>query len=360
MENDNTEPDNAEPRTGDPAAFHHYTSIANADLAAARADLAGVQGGFVVQEKIDGANIQVLLTPGCAPVVGRRNAFLREGEAFYGLWDTLREPPVQAALAALQAHVDAAGAPLRIFGEYFGPGVQRRINYGPVRRILFFDADVGGTRVAAKDFEALLAQLGLSEWAVPKLARMDSLEDALAYDTQHASRLSPPDAPAADTLCEGVVIKPWAVVARDDFGHPVYLKKRNEAFLEAVRAPARRPQDHTVTALREDFKRYLTRNRALSVLSKEGEPAAGDNKAIARLCRALLADARKDYTTDNAQAVASLSKEQAMHVFGKHNVWATMQSALGGQSASATLEPCMTEPAAEDVADGHASQEVVA
>lgn len=323
--------------------FHHYTSI-DGTTSAARAVLQPVNG-FVIQEKVDGSNIQIAFMAQQPPRVGRRNAFLLKDEQFYGIWDTMAQPHVQALLACVQAHVDATGARVTLFGEYFGPGVQRRIDYGPERRILFFDADRTASgdsplepqRLSPKEFEEFMCSLGLTDWLVPKLARMETLADALDYDCNHASRLSPPEADSAKNVCEGVVIKPWDSVVKDKYGHVVYMKKKNSAFQEVERSKGATTVDPQVESLRADFQRYLNVNRVLSVLSKEGRPAqnaenAFSNKDIGRLCKLMLQDAREDYTKDNSDALAALTKQQRSQLFGKHHVWNIVQKAIEQQA----------------------------
>ena len=138
---------------------------------------------WIATEKVHGANL-VVATDGREVRVGKRKAWLRDDDAFFG-WQLLRPALAHAAVALWRA----LGAPrvLRLHGELYGgayphpdvapmPGntpVQTGIWYSPdVRFSLFdvqFDAGEGATFMAHHALETLAAEHGLE--AVPVLGR---------------------------------------------------------------------------------------------------------------------------------------------------------------------------------------------
>ena len=78
---------------------------------------------YIIQEKIDGSNLQLFFEPCRKMRVGKRSAFLKEDENFYDYQQTLNNYD----FSEIQKFVELTGHTVRLFGELFGPGIQKRV-----------------------------------------------------------------------------------------------------------------------------------------------------------------------------------------------------------------------------------------
>jgi hypothetical protein len=203
---------------------------------------ASAAGPWIATEKVHGAQL-VLAYDGAALRVGKRKAWLRDDEAFFG-WQLLRPVLERTARAALAR----GGASVRLYGELYGghyPGVaavpgaspvQTGIWYCPDIRFALFDVltDDGPVWLYA-DVAAVAAEGGAD--VVPLLARgTRSAVDAVPV--RFASRVPARHGlPALDgNLAEGVVLRPDARLALSS--RPI-LKRKIPEFDEGRFGEAR-------------------------------------------------------------------------------------------------------------------------
>jgi Rnl2 family RNA ligase len=180
-----------------------------------------VRGDWVATEKIHGGQL-VLGFDGRVLHVGKRKAWLRTGEPFFG-WQLLRDRFIRAAGTAL----GRGGAAVRIFGELYGgsyphpdvplaPGmapVQTGVWYSPTVRYALFDvlrhdhADDPGVFLPYREVAAIAADAGLD--VVPLLARgsRTAVETVPVRFPTRVPRLL--GLPKLDgNLAEGIVLRP--------------------------------------------------------------------------------------------------------------------------------------------------------
>jgi hypothetical protein len=325
-------------RYADIASCRQHAFFANFEVAADQK--------FVIQEKVDGANIQLGFAPDCPYFVGRRNGALKMGERFFDLWTTLGR--CKPWLDVIQQFVDegacsaseidqhrvlgawfelpSPGQPeglepsvrqewvqdppclLRLYGELCGPGVNGRVKYGAEQRIVLFDAKLRGKMLSPQQFVVLMARLGIPQGGhpdstqsegpivlVPVLGSAMGLDEALKFDCGVDSKILG----QAGNTCEGGVIKPWDTVMYNARGQRLYCKNVNPSFQETTPFFAGR-SDRSLEAAPQSGASYLTRNRALSVISKEGTPK--NVSLLAKHVKALLEDAQKAYREDHPAA----------------------------------------------------------
>lgn len=251
---------------------------------------------FVMQEKIHGANFRLLFSPSAPVVIGSRNQNLTElGKDHFGLRKVLERHAVD--LDKLQRLADEGGRPFTIYGELFGPGIQKEIDYGPDKRIRFFDIWFDGDEapLPAIKFREAMERFGLGAIAVENIAVLEGLDAALAYDVKFVSAYNP----AMQGLCEGVVIKPADTQFVLEEGL-FYLKKKNEQYLE-TRAPEQKPAPakpaDELVALHESFLRFITPQRVASVFSKAGR--IGSKADIGKYVKLVSEDAVKDFAKEH-------------------------------------------------------------
>ncbi|WP_030925668.1 RNA ligase family protein [Streptosporangium amethystogenes] len=186
-----------------------------------RSGRAVVGGPWVATEKVHGAQM-VIAHDGRNTLVGKRKAWLRDDEPFFG-WRLLRGHLEKAAKAALAR----GGAAVRVYGELYGghyphpdvspmPGitpVQTGVWYSPEIRFALFDVlhhrDPGdpGVFLPYADVASIAADAELD--VVPILGRGTRSElDALPvrFPSRVPQALGLPS--IQDNLAEGIVLRP--------------------------------------------------------------------------------------------------------------------------------------------------------
>jgi len=238
---------------------------------------------YIVTEKVDGANIQILFNKDGSYKVGSRNKWLNDGERFFDIWGAIdRGKPMIDYFISCATKV----GPLTIYCELCGPSINRRVNYGPEQHLILLDVIFSGLSAN------LSSNLQLVHWLPPLIGMYNNLEDAINVNCEFDSRiLNIPNNPA-----EGVVIKryfptnPWAPCW--DFR----LKKINPLFAK-VKSTPKNLTPVQKTELQEKFVTYITENRMLSVFSKEGP--IEDVRNLTKYIGLIMDDAKVDFMRDN-------------------------------------------------------------
>lgn len=245
---------------------------------------------FVLEEKLDGANIQIYAVKGADDVqVGKRSSFVGKDENFFGLWELI-EGPYRPFANELMHLVNKSQnySTLRVFGEIFGPGIQKRINYS-----------VDGPQIAV--FDVLIddrlwvppQQLhSLSGWPlVPIIDRVQGINEALEYNREFKSLLSDED------NAEGFVMKPWKqhfVWGTSRF----VMKGKSEQFAEKMKVKVKERKELPSNVLKAftDFRGYATDNRLDNVIGNNG-PLESPSQ-IGEYIKLMIADMKKDFIAD--------------------------------------------------------------
>ena len=245
----------------------------------------------VCTEKIDGTNARFGLVGGEFQVAGR-NIIFRDGNDPFGFASWVRGNDIEARVRA--AHSDAED--VTYFGEWFGPRIQKGIDYGTERRFAGFDVHHRGTYLDVADATEAFGRIGFAVAPVvyrgPLMAwgtfNLDALRaQVTAIGTQRDGN-----------LWEGVVIRPTGTL-RDRYGNLLIAKLKNPAF-EEKRAP-REPRDNPAGLAPEDaaaIGAYCTEERLRHVLTALRE--AGEDVTTARatgaVIRAMVADVLREAT----------------------------------------------------------------
>jgi len=270
-----------------------------------------VNSKFVITEKIHGANTQLIFTPGESEYsIGSRNQLTDKG--FYNVGEVLDNMD----LSFLQELADNSNYIIRVFGETFGPGIQKGVNYGGQKRLLFFDIMIGSCLCTYKQFFEYFE--GHQELIVPVVGYCDNLVDALAFDTNFNSKLND----IKDNECEGIVIKPFDRIFISNVGSLFYVKKKNEKFKEKTKRKTKpKPEwSDTVNNLRNTFLAYVNKERLESVFSKFGR--IEDRKDIGKYIGYFMKDAtdtfKKEEDFDKIIEENDLTKEEIKYIMSVH------------------------------------------
>jgi len=273
---------------------------------------------FVVVEKVHGNNLSISFSPHEPWQYGKRTAFLKGDEKFYGAQDVAQQyvETFEDIQGWLDAHYSVSA--VRLFGELYGPGVQKGVNYDTEKRIGFYDMMVNEellTPVAFRNCNFI----GLQRNALPIVATVTGLQVALDFNVEFDSLLNPIEG----NVCEGVVIAPFDKVYYDSLGRRFCLKKKNEKFAEKIKAPKpKQPADPVIARLNLEFRSYITDNRLQSIFSQCGK--IEEPSQIGEYIRLVLGDAEEDFLKDFGEEVAVLSQGNQRKVFNVGSMIALM------------------------------------
>lgn len=269
---------------------------------------------YVVTEKIHGSNFQWFVSPDQTIHAGSRNNWLDISGRFQGVSIEELYFSHEDLLLDLQDWVDETEKSIRLFGELFGQGIQKGVDYGKEKRLLYFGMMIDDE---LQNFDTLEAFIGRDK-IVPVVGIARSLQEALNFDTDFDSILSD----KGDNICEGVVIQPVSVYF-DYNGSPFILKKKNEKFGEKQKAPKEIVVDTDVQRLNLEFRSYINDSRLQSVFSKEGEIQSPQE--IGKYIRLILEDAKGDFLKDFGDEFDQMDKGQQRNVL---NVGSTVANML--------------------------------
>jgi Rnl2 family RNA ligase len=265
---------------------------------------------YEITEKIHGSNLNITFMPNEPWRYGKRTSYLAEDAKFFGYQEVAAQEQYQQVFRTIQQWMDdgKTGSPFRLFGELFGPGINKGIDYGPEKQIRFYDIMEAGQLSPPCEFRIIAFKGGFQHLLVPRVGLVRGLQAALDFDTEFPTLINPKEG----NLCEGVVIKPYDGVYYDKRGKWFCLKKKNEKFMEKAKSPKpSRSEDPELTRLNLAFREYLTDARLQSVFSKEGE--IEEPPQIGGYIRLVLADAKEDFIKDHD--ISHLGKKEQRQVF---------------------------------------------
>ena len=243
---------------------------------------------FVLEEKIDGANIQLYCEPGGKVQIGKRSSFITPDEPFYQLWEILKHSSYDHIMAWVREQADYYNSPVRLYGELYGPGVQKRINYDMEEQsLIFFDMVVGEHFFPPVNLHQMYDHVPL----VPIHHVIKGLDNALAVSAEVQSKLS-------DDQAEGFVIKPYDKVYNNNLGSRFLLKSKSDKFNEKMKVEPKEKKALAPEILKayNEFASYLTDNRIDNVIGNHGPFI--ETKQIGDYIRYVLDDMKKDFQAD--------------------------------------------------------------
>lgn len=190
-----------------------------------------------------------------------------------------------------------------VYGELFGKGIQKEVDYGE-KDFAAFDVVIGGT-VVEKDVAQVIAyECGLR--FVPIL-KIGTFSECMKLSNTFKSLLSRIDH-EGDNFAEGLVIEPLQPKWFDN-GNRIYFKDKTEAFSEKKRVI----KEKKVFELSEDESNllneilvYSTEQRVSNVLSKIG---AITNKDFGKVLGLTVQDILEDFTKDTGKEPKSIVGE---------------------------------------------------
>lgn len=240
------------------------------------------KGHWWVSEKLDGANFSIWVNAQETKFASR-NQWVDSN--FYGAEKIILD--VANKVGALLKTLNVGE--VVIYGELYGEGIQKRINYGS-KKFAAFDIVADGEPLPFYEMECLCDTCGID--MVPVIGIRFTLDEALEQQEVFKSYLSPTQDEA-----EGISIAP-IVPTWSGNGSRVWLKKKSPRFSE--KSVSKHPKP--VTQLGDSdlevlngLLEYVNDNRVLSAISKHGTVTSKDfGKILGMVMQDIFDDAASD------------------------------------------------------------------
>lgn len=269
---------------------------------------------WVATEKIDGANCSIIVDrEGNVSFAGRNHVIDDTYDVYYFSKMIERDEKLAELVAYITKLVnDHQFESINVYGEYYGRGIQDRIDYGDKKYVRIYACLINETHWCGYDeFDKLFAGLDQS-FKAPMLGRFETFEQAVKFANAYGvsenkvSKLAP-------QCGEGVVI--YSATSHEDV--LVAYKHKCDEFKELKKLPIVKQMKIAacshLDALHIEFMQYVTENRVYSVISKLGVPT--DKKQYGDYVRALVEDAIEDFMVDHPGALDGLDKNDVKKVF---------------------------------------------
>jgi len=292
---------------------------------------------YLITEKIDGANFQIIITKDNVEYASR-NEIIPDDNDFYEYkrvmegWkediEKIQDFIKQSELPTKDENGNVVDTEvvtqINLYGELYGKGIMKRINYGNDKYFRIFHMAINGEMMPQPTTIGFLWQMGINVATrfVPILGWAIGLEEALSKPHEFNSMLTPPEMAEGITdgeiinVCEGIVIIPAdEVVIFDE--KTFILKKKNDKFREKDKSRLKKQIkviSPELASAQNLFLQYINENRLQSVYSKLGIIA--DVKDIGKYIKATIEDAREDFLKDNKQVLVELEDKDKRKVFG--------------------------------------------
>jgi Rnl2 family RNA ligase len=279
---------------------------------------------WAVQEKIHGANCSILFLPNAEPKYFSRNQDITNA-GFYSADEVFKE--TISNLNNIQSHVNRTNRNIRLYGELFGAGIQKGVDYGPNKRILFYSLMQNDFHRTLRDMVSFMIMMQAEEYLSDTIKIYPNLEEALQSNHEFDSTLNDKE----DNVCEGIVIKPWDDVFETSEGSLFTIKKKNNKFREKEgQRTKREPTTYSeeVQDWHENYLAYIHAERLQSVFSKEGPIT--DMKDIGNFIPLIIKDAKETFLNEEDFEKETFTKEEIQYIFNcNKEVVTLLKEALG-------------------------------
>ena len=287
--------------------FKKYSDIDNAREGYTTAILAQTDpvSYWVAHEKIHGTNFSIWITENEIKYA-KRSGFITEGDNFYGYKNVMQI--LAPSFATIQDFIKSKATSkipidtITIFGELFGDGIQKGVQYPLGKHFFAFDTMIDG-KYCSHEFHTWLCTA--SDIPLVPFIQAGSLLTLLELQPEYLTALNP----IADNYAEGIVIKPVVPLYLLN-GSRVIIKLKNAKFSER-KSKSAIPRVLTLSdvahQLVEELATYITDNRMYNVISHIGEVTAKDFGKVQGL---LIQDCVKEYINEGNPDPVTQHKEE--------------------------------------------------
>lgn len=268
---------------------------------------------YLITSKIDGSNFSIIITKDEIKYASR-NRVLEENDSFYNYKSVAER--YKRDINLFQKHLIKFGLDkIQITCELFGKSIFNRVEYFPEARLRILSVAINDNWLSPSALMTLVTAVGLtglnnlnqvddtfSEALVlaPKLARVNSLKEALEYSCLHKSRIN--NNINGDNLEEGIVIQPYNknyIFTNNDGGEKIFiLKSKNPAFAEKMSAKnVDKIKEVNLSAITLSIDEYINESRVFSLFSKFGKMESLSD--IPKYIKLIQEDVYQDYIKEN-------------------------------------------------------------
>jgi len=252
---------------------------------------------YISHEKIHGANFS-FWTNGDEVRVASRGAFVDGG--FYNCQEVINR--YWTNIVDLYNEFYPTANTLAVYGELYGPGIQKGVYYSERKDFRAFDIKVDGTFVHPMRTKLLLARHEIPQ--VPYINIYDNVYEALAENNVFDSKVCKMDESMRGLVAfceytegendaEGLVIQPLNEVLYTGNGARVMIKSKNPKFAEKNKRKVGKPS--VPNPFIPTAEQYVNQNRLDAVMSKFGEATQKDfGRIIGLMCTDVIEDMIKD------------------------------------------------------------------
>ena len=279
---------------------------------------------FVIGEKLHGVNFQLDYDRLSKELIaGRRNGPLKQGDKFYNWQDILVQ--YGSSVVSLSSYLDNQS--IKIYGELYGPGVQKEIKYCDTVRFIVFDVYLPEVDKFL-DYDLMYDLAAKAGFHVVKPLERGLFEDLVKFDVQNKPTTIPeeldrlfgldlPQKRLENNFMEGIVLRPVVeppkiqdfdpdipestISSNYEHRHNRYVFKiKSDKFLEKATPWKSKPEDsEDMTSKLEIFQEYINANRFNAVRSKEEEIQS--MKEIPKYIKLMYQDIVEDLLKDDPE-----------------------------------------------------------
>lgn len=273
---------------------------------------------FVITEKIDGANFCIIITKN--KIAHQKRSAILNPEAGFFNYQSVMENCKEQVAKVQKWGVDHLTDEIRIFGEIFGEGIQKRVDYGVGKQFLPFEIWVNGEPLPFSQAQILLDQAGVKNWWVPVLGYAADYDSAMQFDLDRETSVPRDnDSDVVNKKIEGVVIVPTLKVFKWDDKQDSSLfriKFKSADFGDnprggKVQVPFKWSVDGHILA--QAFIEKFSDNRKDDLISKMGPLES--TPQLSEYIKAFIDDAKEDFLKDHLEAFKLIDDKEKKQIF---------------------------------------------
>jgi len=273
---------------------------------------------WVALEKIHGSNFGFIVDGGAVTPFKRTSTIGENPET--GEYDFYRCSGVVSKYKNLVKNIELVfGQPIQIYGELYGEGIQKEVQYGD-KDFIAFDIYLinDGTFV---DWDTVVEVC--DEYSIPTAPEIDRgpLAEMLEISPEIDSVVAKSN--GYTSKAEGIVIKQLKNEIFFNSGSRAIIKNKSKTFSEKKNKKPKKPykMPENLIPVYEDFCTYINKNRLMNVLSKIGTV---NQKDFGKIQGILVQDAKEEFERDEYE----ISKDD----------WKSIAKSVGRDASSVVRE----------------------